>query len=216
MPLLSCPDGPCVCRACYNKNIGSKQSGGSEQSSADHTAKGEIDLLFNRRRVRIRPAEELNEGESLKIVEKMDDRDLFLYLGLTNDSNPLYIQHDFTAAAGYERPVVPVVMLTGIVSAAVSKHLPGPGSRMLEQRFRFPDAAWHGSTVTFDLTVGKVDLLSRTVLIRVDATDEEGRTVMAGELVAGIAPAVDGNTEISALGAPDGGMDDRETNFGRG
>lgn len=179
-------------------------------------AKGEIELLFNRRRVRIRPAEELTEGESLKIVEKMDDRDLLLYLGLTNDSNPLYIQHDFTAAAGYERPVVPVVMLNGIVSSAVSKHLPGPGSRVLEQRFRFPEAAWHGSTVTFDLTVSNVDLSSRTALLRVEAADEENRTVMTGELVAEMAPVTGGSTEISALGAPDGGLDERETNSGRG
>ncbi|KZE39828.1 enoyl-CoA hydratase [Bhargavaea cecembensis] len=173
-------------------------------------------MLFNRRRVRIRPAEELTEGESLKIVEKMDDRDLLLYLGLTNDSNPLYIQHDFTAAAGYDRPIVPVVMLNGIVSSAVSKHLPGPGSRVLEQRFRFPEAAWHGSTVTFDLTVINVDLFARTALIRVEAADEENRSVMTGELVAEVAPVTGGSTEISALGAPDGGMDERETNSGRG
>lgn len=164
-------------------------------------------MLFNRRRVRIRPAEQLTEGESLKIVEKMDDRDLLLYLGLTNDSNPLYIQHDFTAALGYERPVVPVTMLTGIVTSAVSQHLPGPGSRVLEQRFEFPEPAWHGSTVTFDLKLVEVDLLSNTAVIKVEALDEGLRTVMTGSLLAQIPAVADGSKDISALGAPDGGMD---------
>ncbi|MCM3086405.1 Acyl dehydratase [Bhargavaea ginsengi] len=172
-------------------------------------------MLFNRRRVRIRPAEELTEGESLKIIEKMEDRDLLLYLGLTNDSNPLYIQHDFTAAAGYDRPVVPATMLTGIVTAAVSRHLPGPGSRVLEQQFKFPEPAWHGSTVTFDLVLAEVDLFSRTARVRVEAEDENLRKVMAGELLAEIPSMAEENTEITALDAADGGMVEHETNSRR-
>lgn len=148
----------------------------------------------------VRPISELEEGESLKIVEKIEDRDLLLYLGLTNDSNPLYIQHDFARAAGYEGPVVPAVMLAGIVFSSISKHLPGPGARIVEQALRFPEAACHGSTLTFRLEVISVSEKAGTLKMRVDGEDEEGRAVMAGEITVAMPDALEGETEIPALG----------------
>lgn len=38
---------------------------------------------------------EIEEGDSLSLTESIEDNQLLLYLGLTNDANPLYIQHDF-------------------------------------------------------------------------------------------------------------------------
>ncbi|NYA63158.1 enoyl-CoA hydratase, partial [Lactobacillus salivarius] len=38
--------------------------------------------------------DEIKEGDSLTVTESISDRDLLLYLGITNDNNPLYIQHD--------------------------------------------------------------------------------------------------------------------------
>lgn len=39
--------------------------------------------------------EDIEEGDSLSLTESIEDKDLLLYLGLTNDANPLYIQHDY-------------------------------------------------------------------------------------------------------------------------
>lgn len=40
--------------------------------------------------------DEIEEGDSLSLTESIEDSQLLLYLGLTNDANPLYIQHDYT------------------------------------------------------------------------------------------------------------------------
>ncbi|WP_040229143.1 MaoC family dehydratase [Bhargavaea cecembensis] len=157
-------------------------------------------MIFNRRRVSVRPISELTEGESLRITEKIDDRDLLLYLGLTNDSNPLYIQHDFARAAGYESPVVPAVMLTGIVFSSLSKHLPGPGARVLEQHIRFPEAARHESTLTFRLEINSIQPEEGFILVRVDGEDEGGRVVMEGEVKVAVPVLLEREAEISALG----------------
>ena len=39
--------------------------------------------------------EEIEEGDSLSLTESIEDQQLLLYLGLTNDANPLFIQHDY-------------------------------------------------------------------------------------------------------------------------
>lgn len=76
--------------------------------------------------------DEIEEGESLSVTESIEDNQLLLYLGLTNDANPLYIQHDYARQTAYERPIVPSIMLMGIVTSAISKHLPGPGSHVVK------------------------------------------------------------------------------------
>ena len=69
--------------------------------------------------------DEITVGEKLSITEKIEDKDLLLYLGLTNDANPLYIQHDYASQTPYEKPIVPSIMLTGMITTAVTKYLPG-------------------------------------------------------------------------------------------
>lgn len=39
---------------------------------------------------------EIQEGDQLSVTESIEDKDILLYLGLTNDANPLFIQHDYT------------------------------------------------------------------------------------------------------------------------
>ena len=50
---------------------------------------------------------EIEEGDSLSLTESIEDNQLLLYLGLTNDANPLYIQHDFAQKTEYHQPIVP-------------------------------------------------------------------------------------------------------------
>lgn len=84
-------------------------------------------MLLGKKRKLGRKIEDMAVGEKLKLTENIEDKDLLLYLGLTNDGNPLYIQHDFASQTKFEKPVVPTAMLTGIITSAVSKYLPGPG-----------------------------------------------------------------------------------------
>ena len=139
-------------------------------------------MLLGKKRKLGRKIEEMSVGEKLKLTEKIEDKDLLLYLGLTNDGNPLYIQHDFASQTHYEKPIVPAIMLTGIVTSAISKYLPGPGSHIVEQYLRFPKAVYHYATIDFLLTVVSVDVDRNLVIIEVEATNEEGEVVITGKI----------------------------------
>ena len=92
-----------------------------------------------------------------------------LYLGLTNDANPLYIQHDFAQKTDYHQPIVPSVMLMGIITSAISKHLPGPGSHVVNFSVNFIEPVFHYETLTFQFEVIKVDKMKDVVTISVEA-----------------------------------------------
>lgn len=121
---------------------------------------------------------ELEEGESLSLTESIEDNQLLLYLGLTNDANPLYIQHEYAKQTEYERPLVPAVMLTGIVTSAISKHLPGPGSRVVNLSINFVEPVYHYETLTFLFEIIKIDHRKEVVTISVEATNEEEKRVL--------------------------------------
>ncbi len=121
---------------------------------------------------------ELVEGESLSITETIEDSQLLLYLGLTNDANPLYIQHQFTEKTEYGQPIVPSIMLMGIISSVISKHLPGPGSNIVNFSFNLIQPVHHYETLTFHFEVIKIDLMKEVVTISVRGQNYEEERVL--------------------------------------
>lgn len=144
--------------------------------------KGEFSMVFGKKRQIGRQITEMSVGEKLKLTEKIEDKDLLLYLGLTNDANPLYLQHDFASQTEYEKPIVPAVMLTGIVTSAATKHLPGPGSHVVEQNLSYPHAVYHYETINIELEVAHLDEANNVVDITVKAEDNQGQSVIEGTL----------------------------------
>lgn len=141
-------------------------------------------LLLGKKRKLGRRVEEIKIGEKLKLTEKIEDKDLLLYLGLTNDSNPLYIQHDFAAQTVFEKPVVPNIMLIGILTSAVSKYIPGPGSYITGQQLKFLKPVHHYATIDFLLEVVEVDIKQNEVIVQVEGIDENGEIAIQGLITA--------------------------------
>ncbi|MBT2569257.1 MaoC/PaaZ C-terminal domain-containing protein [Planococcus sp. ISL-110] len=141
-------------------------------------------MLLGKKRKSGRKVEEIKIGEKLKLTEKIEDKDLLLYLGLTNDSNPLYIQHDFAAQTAFGKPVVPNIMLTGILTSAVSKYIPGPGSYISGQQLKFLKPIHHYATIDFLLEVIEVDVRQNEVIVQVEGIDENGEIAIQGQITA--------------------------------
>lgn len=122
--------------------------------------------------------DEIEEGESLSVTESIEDNQLLLYLGLTNDANPLYIQHDYAQKTSYEKPIVPSIMLMGIVTSSISKHLPGPGSHVVNFSVNFIEPVYHYETLTFEFEVIKVDKRKDVITVSVEAINEDEKRVL--------------------------------------
>ncbi|BBW95298.1 MaoC/PaaZ C-terminal domain-containing protein [Geobacillus sp. FSL W8-0032] len=126
---------------------------------------------------------EIQVGEKLVFQAAIEDKDLLLYLGLTDDANPLYIQHDYASQTPFGKPVVPPIMLMGMITSAVSKYLPGPGSYITRNDIRFLRPVYHYETLEFLLEVTDVDEASHCVTLAVTAT-RGAEMVLTGELSA--------------------------------
>jgi acyl dehydratase len=139
-------------------------------------------MLLGKKRKLGRNIEEITIGEKLTLTEKIEDKDLLLYLGLTNDANPLYIQHDYASQTPYEKPLVPSLMLTGIITSAVSKYLPGPGSHIVKQDLTFLKPLYHYSVVQFLFEVSEIFISENKILIDVHAVNVNEEVILEGKI----------------------------------
>ena len=127
---------------------------------------------------------EIKEGDSLTVTESISERDLLIYLGLTNDNNPLYIQNEYAQKLGYAGPVVPPVLLSVIITSSVSKLLPGPGSEVVNFSANFIRPVYHDEIVTFSFEVIKVDTMKEVVMISVEGNNRQNERVLDSVVMA--------------------------------
>lgn len=73
-------------------------------------------------------------------------------------------------------------MLNGIVTSAISKHLPGPGSHIREQNIIYLEPVYHYETIEFLLEVQHIDYENNIVSIQVDAMNKSHQQVLHGIL----------------------------------
>ncbi|MFC0522357.1 MaoC/PaaZ C-terminal domain-containing protein [Pontibacillus salicampi] len=123
---------------------------------------------------------EIKLGNSYTTTHKIEDRDLLLYLGLTDDANPLYIQHDYASETPFKRPVVPPVMIYGIITSAISMHLPGPGSHIIDQSIQYPNPVHHYAEVTIHLEVTSIQEEEHTITVHVRGADDQSKVIVEG------------------------------------
>jgi 3-hydroxybutyryl-CoA dehydratase len=140
------------------------------------------ELLIGKKRKLGRKISEIQQGEKLEMQETIEDKDLLLYLGLTNDNNPLFIQHDYASLTPFKKPVVPQAMIMGMVTSAVSKYLPGPGSSIVEANFKFIKPVYHYEKLSFYFEITAVDREKHLVSMKVSSSNEEGNEVVQAEL----------------------------------
>lgn len=141
--------------------------------------------MFSKKRKLGRSAEMLKIGEKYEMEKKIEDKDILLFLGITDDANPIYIQHDYAARTPFQKPIVPNVMLIGFVSSAVSMHLPGPGSCILEQSLSFPKPVYHYGIFKLVMEVTEVAIEDKKANISILGRDEYDEVVVKGHLVVG-------------------------------
>ncbi|SDZ54368.1 Acyl dehydratase [Evansella caseinilytica] len=138
--------------------------------------------MFAKKRKLGRAIDMLKVGEKLEMSKKIEDKEILLYLGFTDDSNPIYIQHDYASRTPYEKPIVPHGMINGFLSSAVSMHLPGPGSVIKKMTLTYPKPLYHYGTLHLSLEVTNIDAPNHLVHLSVRGADELNEEVISGEI----------------------------------
>ncbi len=139
-------------------------------------------MMLDKKRKLGKKLKDIQVGDSYSTTAKVQDKDLLLYLGITDDANPLYIQHDYASQTPFKQPLVPPVMLNGLVTSAVSMQLPGPGCHITEKHIRYPKPVYHYSEINITLEVTDINEAEHVVSIKVTGWDEDQNEVITGTI----------------------------------
>lgn len=104
-------------------------------------------------------------GDTFSTTESFRERDIMLYMGVTDDHNPLYLP-------GREGAHIPPIALIGAVTRTVSGQFPGPNSDLVELNFTINNPIYHHVTLTFHFEILRVDELKGYLTIHVITNNE--------------------------------------------
>ncbi len=124
--------------------------------------------------------EELAVGVTARHGKTVTDADVVLFSGVSGDTNPLHLNHDFASRTMFGGPIAHGMLTASLISAVIGTRLPGPGCVYMSQSLFFRAPVRVGDTVEARATV--VELMPakrRARLETVCAVD--GTVVLDGE-----------------------------------
>lgn len=124
--------------------------------------------------------DELTVGQSAEYSRTVTDADVMAFAEITGDFNPVHVDDKAAAASRFGGRIAHGMLSAGLVSAAIARELPGPGSIYLAQTLKFTAPVRLGDTVTVLLTVSELIGKNRVKIATV-CTNQDGVKVLEGE-----------------------------------
>ncbi|HEX9702235.1 MAG TPA: MaoC family dehydratase [Rhodospirillales bacterium] len=126
--------------------------------------------------------EELSEGMSDVYAKTITDADVITFAGISGDTNPVHLNHEFASATMFEGQVAHGMLTASFISTVIGTKLPGPGCIYVGQNLRFKAPVKVGDTVTAGCTVTR--LIPEKHMIEMDTVCTVGdRVVLEGQAI---------------------------------
>ena len=128
--------------------------------------------------------DELAVGDRASMTKIVTETDIHLYVGMTGDLNPVYVDETYAARTRFRGRVAPGILTAGLVIAVVSTKLPGPGTILEQQTFKFTAPVRPGDALTAFAEVVEVMPSRGRVKMHTVCKNQDGVVVLEGDLVA--------------------------------
>jgi 3-oxoacyl-[acyl-carrier protein] reductase len=113
--------------------------------------------------------DQIREGQSVTIVERITDRLVEDTARVTGDFNPVHVDPVAARAIGQSRAVAHGVILLGMLSRVIGMQLPGPGAIWFNNKVDFLAPVSPGDDVEMTVTVSRVSPATSVVVLDVTA-----------------------------------------------
>lgn len=108
--------------------------------------------------------EDLTVGMSAVYSKTVTEADILMFSGVSGDTNPLHLDHDFAAGTLFKGRVAHGMLSASLLSTIFGTKLPGPGCIYLSQNLRFTAPVRPGDTVRASATITEIIARKRRVL----------------------------------------------------
>ena len=133
---------------------------------------------------------EISVGDHAELRRTISESDVYLFCGITGDSNPLHLDEEYAKGTRLKRRVVPGGLVASMGTALTAAELPGPGTMGLEIYLKMYSPVYIGDTLKTIGTVKERLLEKNIIKLDLQWVNQNGRLVGEGYVVVK-PPAVD-------------------------
>ncbi|WP_449241080.1 MaoC family dehydratase [Desulfoscipio gibsoniae] len=127
------------------------------------------------------PFEQIKIGDNASLSKTMSETDVYLYVGITGDFNPVHINKEAAAGSIFKERITHGMLTAGLISAVIGCKLPGEGTIYLGQNLKFTAPVRIGDTVTAIVEVIGRKEDKRRLTLKTTCFNQLGEIVIEGE-----------------------------------
>ena len=147
-----------------------------------------------------RTFDEISVGDRCERHHTVTEQDLILFAAVSGDHNPLHLDAAYAATTQFKGQIAHGMFTGALISAALARDLPGPGTIYLGQNLSFRKPVMLGDELTVVLEVASKHDSKPVVTLNCTVTNQDGKKVATGEATV-MAPVEKMTVEAPALPA---------------
>ena len=127
--------------------------------------------------------EDFSIGEKAALSRLISEDDILRMPAITGDFNPVHIDEEFAAMTRFKGRIAHGVFSSGLISAVLGMHLPGPGAVYLKQSLQFLHPLRPGDVLTAEVEVIAWRAEKRIITLQTRSLNQDGTGIADGEAV---------------------------------
>ena len=124
---------------------------------------------------------ELKVGQKASIQKTFTAADVTAFAGISLDVNPIHVSEGYAKTTPFGRRIVHGILTSGLISAVLGNHLPGPGTVYLGQELRFCAPVYLGDDITAEVEILDLREEKKIVKLSTTCTNQDGVAVITGQ-----------------------------------
>jgi 3-hydroxybutyryl-CoA dehydratase len=124
---------------------------------------------------------EICVGDAAEFAKTVSESDIYLYAGITGDSNPAHINEEYAKGTFFKTRIAHGMLPAGFISTVMGTRLPGPGTVYVKQVLNFLAPVHIGDTITARVEVTEILHQKNRIKLKTLCVNQDGTTVLDGE-----------------------------------
>jgi 3-hydroxybutyryl-CoA dehydratase len=125
--------------------------------------------------------DEIRVGDTAEFTKTVSESDVYLYAGVTGDTNPAHIDEEYAKGTFFKTRVAHGMLSAGFISTVLGNKLPGAGTIYVKQELTFMAPVHMGDTITARVEVVEILSDKNRLKLRTYCLNQEGKTILDGE-----------------------------------
>ena len=95
-------------------------------------------------------------GDKANLSKTISETDVYLFSGISGDFNPVHLNEEYAKKTIFKERIVQGVLTIGLISSVIANKLPGPGSILLSQEFKYTAPVKINDTITANVEIVEI------------------------------------------------------------